>query len=216
MKFLRLSVLLLIFANLLLFAWGQGYLGARDTGREPERLEAQKSPEKLHVVANGADASSADEAPAADSSGPECRRIAGFAAKPIDAKQWMAAAQEKLPKAKFNLIPGTATFDVAIIGLRGNEGAEAKLQELKKLGIDLPAKTVKETADRVSLVFITAPTEAEAKNFLGGLNAKGVRTARVVPHPAQAQVEITGADAAQLKDLLAANETLRAEECPAQ
>lgn len=217
MSFLRLSVFLLIFANLVLYAWGQGYLGARDTGREPERLEAQKSPEKLRVVANGTDASIADDSTSAnETSSTECRRVVGLAA--ADAKQWMGSAQEKLPKAKFELMPGVASFDVAIVGLKGSEGVDAKQQELKKLGVDVPTKIVKESADRVSLVFSTVATEAEAKAFLRDLNGKGVRTARVVAHPAAASalIEVTGADPAQLKDLVGASgDSLRIEECPA-
>lgn len=216
MKFLRLSVFFLILANLILFAWGQGYLGARDTGREPERLEAQKSPEKLKVVASGSDESApAPEATEADSSNAECRRVAGFA--PADAKQWMTTAQEKLPKAKLNLLPGVARFDVAIVGLRAGEAAEAKQKELRALGIDGASRLIKEGPDKVSLLFDSFATEAQAKGYLLGLNGKGVRTARVVAHPAaaSAQVEILGADAAKLKELLAGrDDNVRIEECP--
>ncbi|HEX5394207.1 MAG TPA: hypothetical protein VFW68_13040 [Rhodocyclaceae bacterium] len=217
MKLLRLSVFFLILANLILFAWGQGYLGARDTGREPERLEEQKSPEKLKVVASGSDESAtAPAAVEADSGNSECRRAVGFA--PADVKTWITAAQEKLPKAKLNLLPGVASFDVAIVGLRAGAAAEAKQKELRDLGIDGASRLIKEGPERVSLLFNSFATEAEAKAYLLGLNGKGVRTARVVAHPAaaSAQVEVVGADAAQLKELLAGrDDNVRIEECPA-
>ncbi|MFN3885048.1 MAG: hypothetical protein ACK4Q4_09860 [Rhodocyclaceae bacterium] len=48
---MRLAFLILLFANILLFFWGQGYLGQQqDAGREPARLAQQLAPEKLTVV----------------------------------------------------------------------------------------------------------------------------------------------------------------------
>lgn len=44
---MRLFVLLLILGNLALFAWGQGYIGRQDDGREPERMSRQLQPDKL-------------------------------------------------------------------------------------------------------------------------------------------------------------------------
>lgn len=43
--------ILLVLANLLFFAWGQHYFGDAETGREPQRLARQLSPEKLRIVA---------------------------------------------------------------------------------------------------------------------------------------------------------------------
>jgi len=46
---MRLVFLILLFANLVLFIWGQGYLGSREAVREPARLAQQLHPEKLSV-----------------------------------------------------------------------------------------------------------------------------------------------------------------------
>jgi hypothetical protein len=46
---MRLVFLILFFANLALFIWGQGYLGSQAAGREPARLAQQLQPEKLSV-----------------------------------------------------------------------------------------------------------------------------------------------------------------------
>lgn len=47
---MRLALLILLMVNVLLFAWGQGYLGTQEAGREPERLARQLAPEKLRIV----------------------------------------------------------------------------------------------------------------------------------------------------------------------
>jgi hypothetical protein len=47
---MRLAFFVLLLANVLLFVWGQGYLGTPDDGREPERLSQQMTPEKLRIV----------------------------------------------------------------------------------------------------------------------------------------------------------------------
>ena len=43
--FLRLFVLLLVFANLIFFAWAHGYLGEIDANREPGRLAQPNRPD---------------------------------------------------------------------------------------------------------------------------------------------------------------------------
>ncbi|WIM05154.1 MAG: hypothetical protein OHM77_10665 [Candidatus Nitricoxidivorans perseverans] len=46
----RTVFLLLVLANLVFFAWDQGYFGGQDEGREPARLSGQFQPERLRVV----------------------------------------------------------------------------------------------------------------------------------------------------------------------
>jgi hypothetical protein len=41
---LRLTFFLLVFANLVFFAWAQGYFGGGDPNREPDRLVSNCSP----------------------------------------------------------------------------------------------------------------------------------------------------------------------------
>ncbi|MDI6750281.1 MAG: hypothetical protein ACOY6N_06060 [Pseudomonadota bacterium] len=47
---MRLAFLILLFANIVLFVWGQGYAGSREAGREPARLTQQLAPDKLTVT----------------------------------------------------------------------------------------------------------------------------------------------------------------------
>lgn len=50
MTFLRVCLLLLIFANLLVYFWGHGIVGGASAPGEPERLVKQIQPEKVRVV----------------------------------------------------------------------------------------------------------------------------------------------------------------------
>lgn len=47
---MRPLLLLLILANLLLFAFGQGYFVARHEGDEPERMSRQLNADRLRVL----------------------------------------------------------------------------------------------------------------------------------------------------------------------
>ena len=66
--------LLLLFANLAFFVWASGYLGARDEGREPERLTSQLQPDRLRVTV-GDDRSSPTPAEVSAASVTACRRV---------------------------------------------------------------------------------------------------------------------------------------------
>lgn len=61
MATVRLAFIILLLVNIGLFVWGQGHLGARDAGREPERLAQQLAPDKLRILPP-ADLSPAGEA----------------------------------------------------------------------------------------------------------------------------------------------------------
>ena len=46
----RLFFFLLVFANLIFFAWAQGHFGQVDDNREPQRLASQLQADKLRIV----------------------------------------------------------------------------------------------------------------------------------------------------------------------
>jgi hypothetical protein len=50
---MRIVFLALLLANMILFAWGQSYLGTQEAGREPARMAQQVAPEKLRIVPAG-------------------------------------------------------------------------------------------------------------------------------------------------------------------
>lgn len=81
----RSLFILLVLANLLFFAWGQRYFGETETGREPQRLARQLSPEKLRI--GGA------VAPSAAPSATACRLVGGLS--PDEAQRLRTQAGEK-------------------------------------------------------------------------------------------------------------------------
>ncbi|MEW6512723.1 MAG: hypothetical protein AB1443_01835 [Pseudomonadota bacterium] len=50
---MRILFLVLLLANMILFAWGQGHLGTQEAGREPQRIAQQVAPEKLRILPAG-------------------------------------------------------------------------------------------------------------------------------------------------------------------
>lgn len=64
----RPGFFLLVFFNLVFFAWAGGYFGVTDEGREPQRVVQQLHPEKLLIVhepGNSASPSVSSATPAA-------------------------------------------------------------------------------------------------------------------------------------------------------
>jgi cell division protein FtsN len=77
----RAAVLLLLLANVALFAWRQGSLGpAVEAGREPQRLERQVAPEKLRLLSPAQLAALRATPQAAEAPGqpPACLEIGDF------------------------------------------------------------------------------------------------------------------------------------------
>lgn len=231
MKNLRLLFLVLLLANVMVFVWSQGYFGSPDEGREPQRLAEQKAADKLTIVANQPAATAATTTDkAASSSAPAtvassttapavtCRILSGF--KPGEAKQWLTAANAKLPEAKLSLLPAeSSTYDVLIAALAGREGADNKLKEVKALGITTAIRTIADGPDKFALLFASLSTETEAKAYLQSLADKGIKSARVVARPsaAQTQVEARNLDPQRLqalKELLLNRNDIRLGECP--
>lgn len=74
MRLLRALFLLLVLANLVVFAYGQGIFGGYAAKREGQRLSGQLHPDRLVVVAKGEAAIARAPAPAV------CREFAGLTA----------------------------------------------------------------------------------------------------------------------------------------
>lgn len=162
---------LLVFANLLFFAWAQGYFGATDDNREPERLGQQLQADKLRIVGTTA-------APSAPAPTPElaCRVINGLA--PAEAEALKAAATaaggeaRPLPPAEEKL------YLVAITELANQAAAEKKAAELGRFGVT-EQTSVPLANGRYEIVLGRFPTEAAAREFLAGLMKRGIKSARV-------------------------------------
>jgi hypothetical protein len=211
MFFLRLIFFLLVLVNLVFFAWGRGYFGRQDDGREPQRLKDQLQPDKLRIVPPGtaptpatpsatppaAPSATPPAAPAAPGTPPApqaaapqatvavppiCRVVRGLS--PADAEK-LRAGLTAVGGLAVAVSPDVepAGYWVLIPPLANRAAADKKAGELKKLGVS-DFYVIGDAGPRqfaISLGLFKA--EKAANDFLAALSHKGVKSARVEAQP---------------------------------
>ena len=185
---------LLVLANLLVFAWTQGYFGSTDDGREPQKLEQQLHPEKLRIVPIAPTAPASKEEAA-------CRVINGLSAANAEVLKTAIAAAGSEAKV---LPQEEPPLHLVLIADLGNKAAaDKKLAELARLGIE-GHKLVALEGGRHEIVLGSFTSEAAARELLQVLNKKGIKTAKADKReqPAvKARVEAHGSAATLLQQL---------------
>jgi len=209
----RTFFFLLILANLLLFAWTQGYFGVPADGREPQRLSKQLAPEKLRVIGSGASSPQSDQ---------NCRLVSGVALSELQRLQ--IQAKEKHPDLRLTLKINDAPKNVywVLIPPLGNKlAAEKKSAELKKLDIPPFTLILGEGPDQFAILLGVFNSELAAGDYLRELAKRGVRSAKLLvrENPLdKAQLEVRGAPAllaGQLAELLQGQVAARSGDCAA-
>jgi len=201
---LRSLFFLLVFANLVFFAWMQGYFGGSDPNFEPDRVNQQLQPEKLRIIAAQSGRETPTPAPVAE--GRFCRVVSGLSM--VEAEALKAAASGAGAEALLQPLVDPAQYLVLIGDLPNAAAVEKKTAELRRLNIT-EIETVATTNGRQEIVLGRLPGEAAAREFLSGLNKKGIKTARVEARdqpPTKARVELRGSEASlpqQLPKLIA-------------
>lgn len=205
---MRTTFLVMLLLNLVLLAWGQGYFGGRDAGRESERLGRQLQPENLRIIAAAPPAIEAVT----------CKRIEGLVPS-------MAAEVHKLLGA----LPGwqseiktsreSTPYQVMIPELAGPTAAHRKLGELRRLGIE-EGQIIENAKGTFSLPLDSFADMRAADDYLQSLIAKGVRSARIVPgetsERAHIEVRAPAADVARkLEEVLAPMRPHKLTDCTA-
>jgi hypothetical protein len=160
MSIARTAALLLLFANLIFFAWTREYVGSPGDSSEPERLTAQMSPGKIRIVGtnkNDADASATEPAQTSATSDTGTQapavNVAGEAKPASTPATETCHATSELPldeaeKLKTAIATSGATIAVTlrpltevqsywlrVPPLRNRDEAEKKAAEIKKLGV---------------------------------------------------------------------------------
>lgn len=166
---MRLAFFVLLLANLVLYAWGQGYWGGSEEGREPERLQRQLVPEKLRLLV---------EAPPAPVAASACKRLEWLSAGEADA---LAVAVAALPDWALSRQPRQEppAHWVVMAELSSRALAEKKKGELRALGVN-EGEIVEDAAlgpYAISLGVFRGQQTAE--EHLRSLVKKGVRSARL-------------------------------------
>lgn len=211
---LRAVFLFLILANLLFFAWAQGYFGSRDEGREPQRLANQLAPEKLRIVGVGTP-------PAAAAARVTCLQVSGLAQS--DAQRLSKLADEKFPGLQVlaKSVKNQPIYWVLIPALANRLAADKKLGELKQLGLSDFSVVLEEGSYKFAISLGQFANEQAASEFLRDLEKRGVKSARlqVRDRPAeQILLEVRGPAALldrQVPALLAGQVGAGIADCPA-
>ena len=194
---LRSTVMLLVLANALYFAWSHGYLAAYGlapvTQTEPQRLAQQIRPEAMRVVGlnEPRDAASINPAAAptvlaqAESAG-ECLQAGLF--NEAQSAALTAALSQALPAGSW-LLESTvepARWIVYMGRYADSEAAIKKRGELRGLGVT--SELVRTAPLAPGLALGAYATEPEAAAELALLSRRGVKTAKVK----QERAELSG------------------------
>ena len=167
----RLIFFLLLLANLLFFAWTQGYLGASDDSREPQRLEQQLHPEKLRIVG-----AAPVVATAVMKDDRACRVVDGL--RLAEAEALRTSLEAAGAEARVSPTAEPPLYLVVIGDLANRAAADKKAAELTRLGFE--GHTVVALQDgRHEFVLGSFPSEAAARAFLQNLASRGIKSARV-------------------------------------
>lgn len=191
----RTAFFVLLLANLLVFAWAQGYFGGGNDGREGGRMASQLNPDKIKLAVVEKDVLAAALL--------ICRAIDGLALRDAerlgtvlaDGNAGIAATVKPLlePTGYWVLIPALAT----------RSAAERKSGEVKALGVT-GFQVREDPTGGYAVVFGMLGSETEATQLLAELGKKGVKSARIEPRekvPERGRLEVRGPAPAVAKRL---------------
>lgn len=188
---MRISVFLLLLANLLLFAWTHAYLGM-PANADAHRIEQQLLPEKVTVVARGQparangkkDAAAKTEKletvePVAEKSAAEsCQLWSDLASADADQIERLLAERFAAFKAKRETTGETSGYWVHIPPLASKDEASRKTAELQQLGIQ-EFFVVPTGANALAISLGLYRNQEAARTRLESLRTKGVRSAKI-------------------------------------
>lgn len=200
----RIVFVMLLFANLAVFAWTAGYLGGNEDGREPERLKAQLQPERLTVAKNGK-----PEAPSV-----VCRRTGPLETAAAEAlEKSLSAAGGTVERVSVGEPPSYWVF----IAAEEDKPADKAIAALKKAGFKDFSVVTEEGANHNAISLGNFPSEDAAREKIDRLVKNGIKSAKILAKPASTgklQLKMRGPAEALDKGL--AGNAAEAVECPKQ
>ena len=210
----RTIFLVLLLLNLIALAWVYVKGDERtNAGREPQRIKAEFSAEKIRALSspeNGISTSVSDGlsqtqtalSTTASAASEICHSYTGATIK--EAQQITQTISTKLPGARVvaNPIVMPTVFDLVIAGLVSHPLAETRLAEVKKLGFRESLQIRADDNNRFSLLIASYPERGVAEEALKAAVKKGVASVVVVerqPAPEKATIEVRGSENALKK-----------------
>jgi hypothetical protein len=206
---MRLAFLILLLGNLAFFVWGQGYLGGRDNGREPLRMENQLQPEKIRLQSE----------PVPKPVPIACKSINGLTLPDAEALHATLSAVAGWTSSITSTTPATEHW-VLIPALASIPMADKKLAEVRQLGF-ADARVAQDEANGPLVVSMGVFRNLQgAQEFLDTASKKGIRSAKMlerkVPVKAKLDVRAPATDLGKrLDDFLAPYPTASAIDCEA-
>jgi hypothetical protein len=166
----RIVLLVLLLANLAVFAWVAGYLGGSDEGREPERLKTQLQPERLKVSRNGK-----QDLPSV------CRRTGPLTAADAEGLgKALAAAGVTVERVSLDEPP---SYWVYVAAVEGNP-ADNEIAALKKAGFKEFFLVTEEGANHNAISLGSFRSEEGAREKVTLLVKNGIKSAKILAKPA--------------------------------
>lgn len=220
MAFLRALVLLFLFGNLLLFAYGRGYIGSMQEG-EAARLANQLQADKIRVVGLGPAPAVAGQAPAKPAPPPEtCRLLSSLTREQANRIDAVVKDRELPLRLSERPVEEPNSWWVFVPPQPDRKSVDERVAELKRAALSDFFVILDEGPNRYSISLGVFKTEPAANDYLQTLKKKGIANARVAPRVAQdakRAVEVHGTpDAvnALLAQLTAELGELRTGNCP--
>ncbi len=190
MQVLRTSFFLLVLGNLLLFAWGQGYLGPKGDAGEAERLAGQIDPDKLRIAGKGVP-SPRPPAPVRE----ECRLLTGLERETAEKLVALIGARDAQLKVVQRPVEEPKSWWVHIPPQQNNAQADKKAAELSRIHVR-DFYVVRESGpNQYAISLGLFKNEEAALEYLEALQKKGVKSARVLGRETpvdKAVVEVRG------------------------
>ena len=194
---MKILVFLLILANLLFYAYGEGYLG-KPENPDAARLDRQMQAERIRIVSRGEEPplpaasgqpedAAPPDAPAAEA---ESKPAAGAAKICLSWGHLPASEVERLNSLIASRFPDFAVnrqaegggWWIYIPPQASKAEAEKKASELRQLGIG-DYFIVQDGPNRFAISLGIFTNEKGGQERLAELKGKGVRSARLVPRP---------------------------------
>ena len=173
---MRLLLFILVFANLVFYAWHAGYIGPGNTRRgEGERIAMQITPEKIRLLTPD-EAKKIGELTKARSNA--CFEWGTFPAQEAEKAAEALAALNLGSRLQTRSVEENAGWWVFLPPQGNKANADKKVDELKTLGVSDFFIVQEDGANKFAISLGVFRTEEAAKNYLATIATKGVKTAR--------------------------------------
>ncbi len=211
---MKLAFLLLVLANLALFAWQQGVFGRLpEAGREPERVNRQIEPDRIRVLTPPEVRALRDKAklvpPAAATdvrSAPDlaCLEFGDFVGEVAARAQKRLDVLNLADRLSVRAVDAAGWYQVYVPPFRTRADADRRADDLRRLGIKEMLVIADNSPLRFGISLGSFRDQELAVKYREDLVKRGIKDARVADRPASVpatRFQIKNVDAALAREL---------------